>query len=245
MRIIAKNHDYYDGIMKYGFDPSIIFERKPEIYDNLEEFDKDLEEHLSSLFDLFKGCKCSVKPFAVIFCGKIYLGIKITVKKKCECQWHCTCGWYDSGYTDIYCYNAKEAIKTLEEDDIDADYELSGRILIDGKFVDVSPEKRVELFFENSNPNKFVTLMIDRKCPILLVENAHIYSTKLKAEKNAVLKNVKFFKVFDPYTTYQNLSMFIDGVLTKEANPTVEISDKDMVIKKGFDKWSFRKMKGD
>lgn len=245
MRIISKNHDYYDGVMAYGADPSIVFERKPITHYNLKEFDPDLEAYLLPLFKLLTGTRRLIEPFAVIFCGKIYLGIKMAIEKECKCEWHCTCNWYGDKYITVYCYDIEGAIKVLEGEDIDADHELSRRAMINGRFLDISPTKRAEIFFENTGSDKFTNLMINKKCPILLAENAWDCRAKLKGEENCELKSVKFFKVFDPYTTYQNLSMFIGGVLTKEVNPTVDISDADMVIKKGFDKWSFRKMKGD
>jgi hypothetical protein len=41
---------------------------------------------------------------------------------------------------------------------------------------------------------------------------------------------------------FQEIQMFISGVLGIDENPTVEVSDKDKIISRGFDyKWSFRK----
>ena len=70
-------------------------------------------------------------------------------------------------------------------------------------------------------------------------------SRRMRIMRKFRVGDVEFFRTCNPYTTYQNLSMFIGGILTKETNPTVDISDKDMVIKKGLDKWSFRRMRGD
>jgi len=241
MRIISKKHDYYDVIMKHGFDPSIVFERKSVVYEDVKKFDKDLEEYLLPIFELIRGYRRCIEPFAVIFCGKIYFGIRITVKTKCN--------WYDSYNSSIsvYCYNAEETIKVLNKNnnDIDVKRELSGKILVNGKFINVTPERRVKVFFENNGSDKFINLMIAKKCPILSIEDANSCKAMLKCEVNPILKNLAFFRVLDPYTAYQNLSMFVGGIITKEDKPTVEISDEDMAIKKGFDKWSFRKMKGD
>jgi hypothetical protein len=50
----------------------------------------------------------------------------------------------------------------------------------------------------------------------------------------------------DPFTLFQELSMFVGGVLPRNPNPMVEITDdKVKVAKHGFDKWSFRKHKDD
>jgi hypothetical protein len=55
------------------------------------------------------------------------------------------------------------------------------------------------------------------------------------------LKDVEFFRVFDPHTTYQEIFMYISGVLGGNMKEIPEMSDDDMRDSKGFDKWSFRK----
>lgn len=61
-------------------------------------------------------------------------------------------------------------------------------------------------------------------------------------EWNACLKDVDFFRVFDPFTAFQELSMYYGGVLVHPNRPIPDVSDEDMVEVKGFDKkWSFRK----
>lgn len=56
------------------------------------------------------------------------------------------------------------------------------------------------------------------------------------------LKDLEFFKAVDAYTMFQQLSMWIGGVLPRSPNPMVEITDdKVKAHKHGFDKWSFRK----
>lgn len=60
------------------------------------------------------------------------------------------------------------------------------------------------------------------------------------------LKDWGFARAVDPYTLFQELSMFIGGVLPRNPNPMVEITDQNVkVAKHGFDKWSFRKHKDD
>ena len=57
---------------------------------------------------------------------------------------------------------------------------------------------------------------------------------------NPKLSQLNFEKQFDPYSAYQEIEMWIGGVLTN--NETIpEISDKDKINQHGFDKWSFRK----
>jgi hypothetical protein len=57
---------------------------------------------------------------------------------------------------------------------------------------------------------------------------------------NDELKQYDFIRQADPYTAYQEISMFLGGLAYPE-KPIPPVSDKDMIIAKGFDDWSFRK----
>lgn len=57
-----------------------------------------------------------------------------------------------------------------------------------------------------------------------------------------LLGPAEFFKVKDPFTTFQDIAQFVGGVLANQGNDTVEIGNIDKVRKAGFDtKTSFRK----
>ena len=51
----------------------------------------------------------------------------------------------------------------------------------------------------------------------------------------------EFYKVIDAFTAFQEISMFIGGVLGIGEKEIVEIEDKYKIGQHGFDKWSFRK----
>jgi hypothetical protein len=55
------------------------------------------------------------------------------------------------------------------------------------------------------------------------------------------LKDVEFFRIFDPYQAFQELTMYLSNI-AEPRKPIPHISDEDMVSIKGFDdKTSFRK----
>ena len=58
---------------------------------------------------------------------------------------------------------------------------------------------------------------------------------------NPKLKDLQFYKVFDAFTAFQELQMFISGVLGTGEKELIEIEDKYKIGQHGFDKWSFRK----
>lgn len=53
---------------------------------------------------------------------------------------------------------------------------------------------------------------------------------------NPELEDIGFVRVIDPFTTYQEISMFLGGVLTtRETSTTTVGSDKVIIAQKGFD----------
>ena len=68
------------------------------------------------------------------------------------------------------------------------------------------------------------------------------YRNDTSIELNGALKRVQFYKVFDPYTTYQELSMWVDGYIAAPGNVMLEVADKYRIEGHGFDyKTSFRR----
>jgi hypothetical protein len=60
---------------------------------------------------------------------------------------------------------------------------------------------------------------------------------------NPMLKDYEFYRVFDTYQTFQEISMFLGGVLGTNEDGGNVVDDKHRFSQRGFDKWSFRKEK--
>ena len=59
------------------------------------------------------------------------------------------------------------------------------------------------------------------------------------------MKNYRFVQIKDPPTAFQDIFMYIAGVIGITEPVTVKISDKELAKKKGHDgKYSFRKPPG-
>lgn len=61
---------------------------------------------------------------------------------------------------------------------------------------------------------------------------------------NASLKEVEFYRQFDPQITYQEISMYLGSTLAAPIKEVPPVSDEDMRDIKGFNAWSFKKPPG-
>ena len=113
--------------------------------------------------------------------------------------------------------------------------------------------KSVNNFFKRVNQldqsKDWTDFFLQYKTPIF------IYNTDKNVDRleiNAELKKIEFYKVFDNYSAFQELEMFISSTLClTDSSPSKykgmkinnDISDKDMRDAKGFDNKSFKKRK--
>jgi hypothetical protein len=107
----------------------------------------------------------------------------------------------------------------------------------------------VACFNEYLNNPELLKIFVDKNTP------AFIYGDYLDGKYeggkdkeliiNPRLKNWKFQSVKDPVTAFQEIYMFLSGVLGTPEKPMIKISDKEMAKKRGHDSpFSFRKPKG-
>ena len=107
--------------------------------------------------------------------------------------------------------------KFLEYNFTDFHLELNAPILLVGdiNFMDVNNQKNSNI--KQENHNTFVV-------------------------KNPRLADLYFEHVLNPYTCFQDVFQFVGGVAPGRQMPMIQISDKDMIVKKGFDDvYGFRK----
>ena len=237
MYIIAKNKDYYDGVVgSVGMDKTLVYEREQvEITDNnkmLKEFQPSRNSGwLGSNRDnpFLNVCYAHVERdnpkkyddedfFIVGFCGKLYLGWKFYYKVK---------GW------DLETGEKKEFTKT----DIIYGYENVKELIKDsywrGHLVN-----DIEYIMKYDPINMFREL----KAPIFIYDSERSKPRATDALLiNPILKDFEFYKVVDAFTAFTELQMFIGGVLGRGEKEIIEIEDKYKIPQHGFDKWSFRR----
>jgi hypothetical protein len=246
MRIISKFQDYYDSALAFGHDEHVVFERKESSIRIDQRTPENSEYHFmipslgarsarrrwwgSDPITNRNGFEFAFYPFTVAFCGKLYRGIDIRYQKSGALdEWRSKC------FYDLASY-----IEQLHRYGI-AFKDKRSRSYAWDKFPKGSPLCFLEVkeYFSTSAIDH-VSFFAERSYPIAVCH--HVMSeTGMTVAFDTVLKDYKFYKVFDPYTAFQELVMFISGVMTREGNPMAGISDTDLRDKKGFDKMSFKK----
>jgi hypothetical protein len=97
------------------------------------------------------------------------------------------------------------------------------------------------LRFNETDTSKHFGILSKNKVIVAVYTGSSDYGTLIV---DCTLKQYCFYKIYDTYTAHAAIYNYIDGVLGTKANETVTISDKDQIVKKGFDPiYGFRKRK--
>jgi hypothetical protein len=222
MKIHSKFRDYYDSVQSFGQDENVHFIRNTEQISIPAAIQSNIFKNVSFESFLVKTLEKSdyafLVPFVIFFCGRIYRGVRYQ-----SYNYH-TRESVDLG--KIF-YNKEEAIKFFQENqDLKTSFYFSERKR--------SASEKLGKWLENQQTLELEEYAIENKLPIIAIGR--------EAYKNPSLQYLEFFRVVDSYTAYQELDMYISGVLSKDSAMMVEISDKDRIPQHGFDKWSFRKL---
>jgi hypothetical protein len=227
MLIVSKFKDYYDSSVGLGIDKTIVYNRKKEHIDN-SDFLKNIN-NLENVFfnsnNIFGEHNINMRvdnkeaySFVIGFCGKLYPGI--ILEKGTDKSFE---------KTKEFIYDKKEAYKELN-------FHIKGSY----------NNKRYEKCF-NTNWNiisKHDPIDIHRKynTPIFIWVSDRYHGNE-DFIINPRLKAYSFYKVFDSYTCFQEIQMFISGVLPQGDDvPQTDMSEKQKVNQYGFDeKYGFRK----
>lgn len=233
MRIISKFHDYYDSVQGIGYDPDLIYHRVQD--QNVLELDTirsewrkpkfimpfDMPQLSESFFEYINLTKwrntlpsdCTL--YLIGFCGKYYLVLRHAGDPPQN--------FFDEDsvveYYSQYCADNKFKYNW---------FELFGKL----------GESKIKPFHDEIEPFRCIN------CPVFSIELKSYYSVFFERKIitiNPSLADFQFYRLFDTYTAYQEIAMFISGVLGWPENDMIKISDTDMRDAKGFDEYSFKK----
>ena len=237
MKIISKHQDYYDSVRAYGADPNVFYKRIESVVSKSKSgvlfSGSVLQEMINQAPMISRHHEAQRDPSIcdmafIFFCGKIYpcfvFDWKINNKTYLG---HC----YD--YTQVENLIRRRGTKQFKKYWFKKDTD---------NYYFPSNKKRIPTIFDfakKEQKNKDVLrLHHELGTPVFCVT---IKNGEWSIVLNPILKKYKFYKVFDTFRTYQEISMFISGIMGGQSPPMVEISDRCRKEMHGFDKWSFRK----
>ncbi len=262
MVIIHENRFQYDTAMAFGQDLTYTYVRDTQEYDTVPEELKFITGHTPSGQKQGSGYSRYENPnllprlnnessfftfaaFKIVFCGKIYPGVRIMQRQPVK--------GVDQEYAVITPFVTKvNHFYTLDSVD---DYMRSmkqDKFFITAKDLpwwrNETPRYGIEKFFNNDIVNN-IDVLVEQKVPVLAWDLQPAYMENFTSVRNAphvLTKNVRlrdyeFYKVFDSCTAYQELDMFISGMIAPENKPVVVVEDKYKVVQHGFDCHSFKK----
>ena len=251
MKIISNFHDYYDVCQKHGQDTRVVYIRHtpdsnvqkvsfkkkqyPFIWTMVEEFPcNNLYTEPSDKNDYTLDLKLRFLGF----CGKWYPFFHLLIQSRSSINYRPD--------INIYCYSPSSFIEALEKYNFLKYKETLFTKKSKHIYSSQLKYRDIEVYFNKfsgiaDKSNIFVT----EKCPVILIEESS-YRMTFASEAFTIVTNpnlstIDFVKIVDPYTAFQELEMYISGVLGIGEPQIVTISDKDKIEKRGFNKWSFRK----
>lgn len=246
MLILKKYRDYYDSAMgDGGIDKTCVYDRSPSWEKSQSKrkklgsffegnkigwstlpFSLDyLKYNTRSYHHHKKNEPVKVYPFVIGFCGKLYVGYELT-----------------------YEYTSKVNFSTVTQTKVVYDQEELLSLLSPKDRKDQA--KKIFDYYQKFNQREHRELFIDYHIPVFVFD----WGTSIPADLNVKdergnipyfitnpkLSGYEFFKIFNPFLTFQEIQMFLQGVLGSLEKELITVSEKDRVKQHGFDKWSFR-----
>lgn len=268
MRIIGGS-DYYDSAMAFGRDETILFKRNSGRTLTLDDVHGELniprrqpaftmvvpgakQRRLPDYFSpvrrrttqevRLRGCNIAFQPLHVVFCGKSYCGITAVETTSTPVRQTITRIWHANALSE-FC-----AARGIEIEDSPTrtmrDNRLDGRGI--WQDVDVNLDSLKDYFTPLPiEPGKLGPLISQRVTIMVRIIGSWSRDPVWNVD-GCDLSEIGFAKAVDPHTAFQEISMWLGGVLGAEKPNLVEITDDRIKVEKhGFHHpTSFRRSKG-
>ena len=214
MLIASKFHDYYDTALSSSGVDKTCVYKRKTI--RIREANPF--KGMLPRFISSKKTETLCTFFIVGFCGKLYVGARFENTLQAS---------YKNKFKPFCVYGQEEIEKAMYN------HRIKEPIMYYYYF---RHTKKLKTMFNKFHDKANLELFFKYKVPVFS------FVTKLKL--NPVIKPLQFYKVFDTYSAFQEIHMFLSGVLGNPEKKTVRISDIDRLEAHGFDKkTSFRKGK--
>jgi hypothetical protein len=233
MRIISNFKDYYDSGRAYGEDTDNVYVRKTLEMDGSDTpFSEALNEAPWTMARVTKNYR-EFLPGFLLFCGYIYPFYRYSAMAGTNLYL-----WQASDVHDVFrSYMDPDEVTAYARNGFNWNTRLT--------------QKTVEEFFQQKFlEQNAINVHHDTNCPCVMLQATTEYvkdkrmlgrPRHVQMIQNPVLQDTGFYRVLDTYSAFQELSMFVGGVLRSTENAMVNISNEDKIAKHGFDEWSFRK----
>lgn len=225
MRIISPYRDYYDTAQGFGADQTRVFVRKPKVHAKAMS---QVPSALSGLFseareDLSYSWGAGYALVPLVFCGKLYRAVRITHRTRDRVS-------LIGQNEEVVHYDLKAAHNWAKDRGLVAVADSLGSRLKKGRTFPGPAEAPAVAGAARD-------WLIENRVAVLVGDPA-AYGSFLT--ENAPLAPLQFYKVFDAAQAYQELDMFLSGVLAAENRPMTPIPDNIRAQQRGFDRLSFR-----
>lgn len=236
MRIISKFHDYYDSVQKFGHDDHCLFVRSAERLEGESLANMAfLRPALSATDETYTGhgAPLKVTPFVIAFCGNLYPGIRLRspgLPGKLPAFDECHYRFED------YATHLAALGRHLKPARAARRYRSSR-----WRYHRESPFDHADVtaFFAAERAAHRDALVTGGHSILLATRRPH--SDGFDLEMCAALAPWRFYQVLDAYSAYQELEMYLGGVLARNDAPMPQFDDKLKAQQKGFDEQSFRR----
>ena len=231
MKIISKFHDYYDGVRRYGFDPSIVYVRDTVEVKRLPSVLQTLLARIPNRLPTDYG---QSMVGLVGFCGRAYPFMY---------------------YRESYCYTVEHFQQAIKRP-LMHESEYSGhnaqaalKAFKETKTRSYRDLRRPDYATEESWANLLtmdwtvpVELHLELQAPVFV---AYYSYPGAQLKTNPRLNLWEFYKVLTPVEAFQRLAQFVGNDMVVQKDPEVGLTDDLRRDSAGFDKWSFRKHRDD
>lgn len=228
MKIISKAYDYYDTV---AYTDSPVFVRHEKDYANYSP-PKEIE-------DIFEKAPFeyphSVESQTVLigFCGRIY---PLIILSHSQYEHH----YGPTVIHTVFCYSQSDILKFFSLTKLKPQNEIYIKKRKTISHVSFS-KRNMDILFGFHGKKISDDIFFELNSPVFIITRKR-HSKEYQLTVNSSLKERGFQKIFNPFQAYQEIEMYLGGVLGQTEINTVGISDEDLKHQKGFDKWSFKKM---
>lgn len=253
MLITGTMNDYYDTVLKYGVDKSVVYNRITEEKPLLDTEANKINDFISlytksRFYNLFNSHY--MKSVLVSIGNQKYFGF---ISNENVIPFRMKSNINNTKDENIFFIYNRESFEKYSEyykgltklepiKQLDVEFSSLIKPSSIAEYIDTLEQINSEI----NDKLDLTSVHIRLNSPVLILYYHYYnrYSNNYFAIKDAVLRNISFQSILDPYSTHQIIYNYLSGVIGSRENDLIEISDKDKIVSKGFDKKiSFRHRK--